>query len=118
MLWANHSKVSDIYSSYRLVTLALDLVSFGADDLIIRHHQNKSITLDLKQAVGKSGKRIQLGFLSFCAGTFPILWILLLEVLVLSHFVFMNRFMFYKRSVVMRSRAFFFGLTTPVCTSQ
>ena len=48
------------------------------------------------------GKRILLGFLGFCAGTFPMLRTLLAEFLVLSHFVFVNRFMFYSCTMVVR----------------
>ena len=49
------------------------------------------------------GKRILLGFLGFCAGTFPMLRTYLPEVPLLSHFVFVNRFLFCKCTLVVRS---------------
>ena len=49
------------------------------------------------------GKRILLGFLGFCAGTFSMLRTLLPEVSDVVHFVFVNRFMFYRCTVVVRS---------------
>ena len=48
------------------------------------------------------GKRILLDFLGFCVDVFPVLQTLLLEVSVVVPFVFMNRFLFYRSTVVVR----------------
>ena len=47
-------------------------------------------------------KRILLDFLGFCASTFPYCGHCYWRFLVLSHFVFVNRFLFYRRIVVVR----------------
>ena len=49
------------------------------------------------------GERILLDFFGFCAGNFPVLRTLLLEVSGVVPFVFVNRFLFfYKRTVMVR----------------
>ena len=48
------------------------------------------------------GKRILLDFLGFCVGTFPIFGHCCRRFPMLSHFVFVNRFLFYGHIVVVK----------------
>ena len=49
------------------------------------------------------GKKILLGFLCFCVGIFPMLRTLLPEVSGVVPFCVRDRFLFYRRTVVVRS---------------